>query len=303
MIDAERLLILREVARHGSKAGAARALSLSEPTVAHHLASLERQARVPLTARVGRVTRLTSAGEALLEHADAIAASLASAERAISQHADLSSGRLRIAAFTSYCAVALPSPLAQFARRYPGVEVGLVETETDDALALLAAGEVDVVIGFADDVTPAPRDIPVRMLESDEYLAVMPATHPAARRETVDVAALAHDTWISGCQRCRAHVHALADSGGFTPRVAFQTEDYVTVQRLVAEGLGVALLPRMALAASPEVAGIVTAPTSPTSYREVFLATPLEASAAARTFVGLLAPLREPAASEATTRA
>ncbi|WP_062070355.1 LysR family transcriptional regulator [Demequina sediminicola] len=290
MIDAERLLILREVSRHGSKAAAARALTLSEPTVAHHLAALERQAGVPLTTRVGRVTRLTSAGESLLEHANAIADSLASAERAIAQHADLSGGRLRIAAFTSYCAVALPSPLAQFARRYPGVEVGLVETETDDALALLAAGDVDLVIGFADDATPAPRDIAVKMLESDEYLAVMPATHPAARRPTIDVATLADDTWISGCQRCRAHLHALANAGGFTPQIAFQTEDYVTVQRLIAEGLGVALLPRMALAASPEVPGIVTAPTTPTSYREVFLAVPREASAAARTFAGLLAP-------------
>ncbi|GMA35906.1 LysR substrate-binding domain-containing protein [Demequina litorisediminis] len=290
MIDVDRLLLLREVARHGSKAAAARALSLAEPTVAHHLKALERRAGVPLTTRIGRVTRLTPAGEALLEHADAIAASLASAERALAQHADLSGGRLRIAAFTSFCAVALPSPLAQFARRYPGVDVGLVETETDDALALLDAGEVDLVIGFADDATPAPADLPVRMLESDEYLAVLPAGHAAARGRTVEIGALAEDTWISGCQRCRAHLHALAHAGDFVPQIAFQTEDYVTVQRLVAEGLGVALLPRMALAASPDVAGIVTAPTSPTSYREVFLALPRDASAAATAFAALLAP-------------
>ncbi|WP_159449604.1 LysR substrate-binding domain-containing protein [Demequina sp. NBRC 110057] len=289
MIDVERLLILREVARHGSKAAAARSLRLAEPTVAHHLKALERRAGVPLTTRIGRVTRLTPAGQALLEHADAIAASLASAERALAQHADLSGGRLRIAAFTSFCAVALPSPLAQFARRYPGVDVGLVETETDDALALLAAGEVDLVIGFADDATPAPTDVQVRMLDSDEYLAVLPTGHAAARSRAVDIGALADDTWISGCPRCRAHLHELATQGGFAPQIAFQTEDYVTVQRLVAEGLGVALLPRMALAASPDVAGIVTVPTLPTSYREVFLALPRDASSAATAFASLLA--------------
>ncbi|NTV40062.1 MAG: LysR family transcriptional regulator, partial [Demequinaceae bacterium] len=62
MIDVERLLILRAVARGGSKAAAARALGLSEPTVAHHLAALERGAGMALTARVGRVTKLTPAG-------------------------------------------------------------------------------------------------------------------------------------------------------------------------------------------------------------------------------------------------
>lgn len=290
MIDVERLLILREVARHGSKAAAARELQLSEPTVAHHLKALERRAGVALTTRVGRVTRLTPAGESLLLHADSIAESLASAERALAQHADLSGGRLRIAAFTSFCAVALPSPLAQFARRYPGVEVGLVETETDDALAMLQAGTVDLVIGFADDATPAPDDVPVRWLDHDEYLAVLPVTHEQARKTTVDIGSLSEDTWISGCQRCRAHLQALAAMGGFTPSIAFQTEDYVTVQRLVAEGLGVSILPRMALAASPDVPGIVTIPTSPSSYRKAFLALPREASAAAQTFADLLAP-------------
>ncbi|WP_084106503.1 LysR substrate-binding domain-containing protein [Demequina sp. NBRC 110056] len=290
MIDVERLLILREVARAGSKAGAARALGLAEPTVAHHLGALERRAGVPLTARHGRVTRLTPAGEALLEHAEAIATSLASAERALQAHADLGTGRLRIASFTSFCAVTLPAPLAQFARRYPGIEAGLVETETDDALALLEAGEVDLVIGFADDVTPPPAHLPIRWLDHDEYLAVLPATHPLARRETVDIAALAEETWISGCQRCRAHLQALAHAGGFEPQIAFQTEDYVTVQRLVAERLGVAILPRMALAASPEVAGIVTVATAPTSFREVFLALPREATPAATAFAELLAP-------------
>ena len=289
MIDVERLLILRAVAHEGSKAAAARALGLSEPTVAHHLAALERRAGVPLTARIGRVTRPTPAGEALLSHADAIAQSLASAERALHQHAELGTGRLRIAAFTSFCAVRLPSPLAEFSRRFPGIEIGLVETETDDALALLDAGEVDLVVGFSDTATPPPGHLPVRWLDHDEYLAVIPDGHAEARRRELEVSALAEDRWISGCQRCQAHLRACAGDAGFTPEVAFVTEDYVTVQRLVAEGLGVALLPRMALAASPDVAGIVTVPTAPPTYREVFLALPREPVPAAREFADLLA--------------
>lgn len=288
MIDVERLLILREVGRHGSKAAAARSLRLSEPTVAHHVDALERGAGVPLTVRVGRVTRLTPAGEALVEHADAIAASLESAERTLHGHADLQVGRLRIAAFNSFSAGTLPAPLAEFARNYPGVEVGLIEVETDDALALMHEGRADLVVGFADDATPVPDGLEVTWLDRDEYFVVLPETHPQARRRTVDMAGLGDEHWISGCARCRAHLVALAADAGFAPNIGFVTEDYVTTLKLVAEKLGVALLPRMAIDSSPTVAGVVTAPTRPQSYREIFLALPSEPAPAAVAFAELL---------------
>jgi len=288
MIDVDRLLLLREVARHGSKAAAARATGVSEPTVAHHLKALERRAGMALTLRAGRVTRLTPAGEALLEHADAIAISLENAERCLHRHADLQVGRLRIASFTSFSAMVLPGPLAQFARTYPGVEIGLIEVETDDALELLHEGRADLVIGFSDTATPAPGDVPLRWLTRDEYLVVVPESHPQARRSSVDIGSLSEERWISGCNRCRNHLVAEAAAAGFSPEIAFVTEDYVTTQRLIAERLGVALLPRMALDASPAVPGIVALPTSPESYREIFVATPAQAAPAAEAFASLL---------------
>ncbi|WP_062519003.1 LysR family transcriptional regulator [Demequina silvatica] len=288
MIDVERLLILREVARHGSKAAAARALQLSEPTVAHHLRALERRAGVPLTMRAGRVTRLTPTGEALVQHADAIAASLEDAERSLHRHADLQVGQLRIAAFTSFCATVLPRPLAQFAHTYPGVEIGLEETETDPALDLLRSGAADLVIGFSDAATPPPVDIPTVPLGRDEYLAILPETHPLAGRAAIDMGALAHERWISGCVRCRTHLVAHADEAGFVPHIAFVTEDYIAAQRLIAEGLGVALLTRMALDASPAIPGIVAVPTRPDTYRDIFLALPRDAAPAAEAFASLL---------------
>ncbi|WP_169746862.1 LysR family transcriptional regulator [Demequina gelatinilytica] len=288
MIDVERLLILREVARHGSKAAAARALQLSEPTVAHHLRALERRAGVPLTFRAGRVTRLTATGEALVAHADAIAASLEDAERALHHHSELRVGTLRIAAFTSFCATVLPRPLAQFARTYPGIEIGLEETETDPALALLREGSADLVIGFSDAATPPPLDMPTTPLGRDEYLAILPETHPLASRPAVDMAALADERWISGCIRCRTHLVAAAGEAGFEPHIAFVTEDYIAAQRLIAEGLGVALLTRMALDASPAIPGIVAVPTRAATYRDIFVALPASPAPAARAFAELL---------------
>ncbi|MDN4477962.1 LysR family transcriptional regulator [Demequina sp. SYSU T00039] len=288
MIDVERLLILREVARHGSKAAAARALTLSEPTVAHHLRALERRAGVPLTMRSGRVTRLTPTGEALLRHADSIAASLEDAERCLHRHSGLQVGRLRIATFTSFAATVLPRPLAMFARTYPGVEVGFEEKETDDALAMLRAGEADLAISFSDSATPAPEDLPLVELERDEYLAILPASHPLAGRDRIDLGSLADERWISGCVRCRTHLVAHAADAGFAPNIAFLTEDYVAAQRLIAEELGVALLPRMALDASPAIPGIVAIPTQPPTYRDIFVAMPAEPAPAAAAFAELL---------------
>ncbi len=288
MIDVERLLILREVSRHGSKAAAARALQLSEPTVAHHLRALERRAGVPLTMRAGRVTRLTPTGVALLQHADSIAASLEDAERCLHRHSDLQVGHLRIAAFTSFCATVLPRPLAQFARTYPGVEIGLEETETDPALDLLREGAADLVIGFSDSATPPPEDFPTVPLGRDEYLAILPETHPLASRTSIELGGLDQERWISGCLRCRTHLFAHAQDAGFSPNIAFVTEDYTAVQRLIAEGLGVGLLPRMALDASPAIPGIVAVPTRPATFRDIFLALPRDASPAARAFASLL---------------
>lgn len=288
MIDVERLLILRAVARHGSKAAAARALGVAEPTVAHHLRALARSANVPLTVRAGRVTQLTPAGQALLEHADAIAVSLDNAERALHQHAELSVGRLQIAAFTSFASMELPAPLALFARTYPGVEIGLVEAETDDALALLRSGAADLVIGFADTATPPPSGLPLTWLKHDEYFTVLPEAHAEARGPYADMAALSGDRWISGCNRCQNHLNAQAAEAGFTPEIAFVTEDYVTAQHLVANYLGVALLPRMAIDASPPVPGIVTLPSNPATYREIFVTAGNDPAPAALAFAAML---------------
>ena len=239
--------------------------------------------------RAGRVTKLTPGWRgARSQHADAIAISLDDAERCLHRHSALSVGRLRIAAFTSYSAMALPAPLALFARTYPGVEIGLIEMETDEALELLRDGDADLVIGFADTATPAPVDLPLTWLARDEYFAVLPEAHAEARHRHVSISALADERWISGCQRCQNHLHAQAAEAGFTPEIAFVTEDYVTTQHLVAEYLGVALLPRMAIDASPPVPGIVTLPTNPATYREIFVTPGHDPAPAALAFASML---------------
>src|SRR5918912_1391421 len=101
MLDVKRLRILREVALRGSFSAAADALYLSQSAVSQQVATLEREAGMPLLTRGNGRPQLTDAGEALLSHADAVIARLEEAERELAAIGGLQSGRLRLASFPS----------------------------------------------------------------------------------------------------------------------------------------------------------------------------------------------------------
>ena len=250
MLDVRRLQMLRAVAREGSLSGAARALGYTQPAVSHHIARLEDELGTALLTRLGRGVQLTDAGLALVDHADAVLARLGAAEEEVAAIAGLRAGRVRIAAFPSGCATLMAGALSRLRNAHPGVEVSFVEAEPPDALPLLRRGDADIVIGFTYAAVGDrdPRDFTTIPLLRDPSHAVLPPDHPgAASGDPVELATLADETWIAGCERCRAHLmHATADAG-FAPRIDFATDDHLTVQSLIAAGLGVSLLPALAL--------------------------------------------------------
>lgn len=259
------MLVFREVARAGSLAGAARALGWTQPAVSQQVRRLERELSVALVVRLARGVDLTEAGETLLRHADAVAARVAAAGEEIAALADLRAGRVRLAAFPSASATLVPAALAGLRERHPQVDVRLTEVEPPDGLARLHAGEDDlaVVFGFAEE-PGGETDLTEVALLDDPLLAVLPRTHPAARADGVALDELAGERWIAGCERCRSHLLARAAAAGFVPDVHHSTDDYVVVQHLVEAGLGVALLPGLALRATrlPGVA-VVALPAEP----------------------------------------
>jgi molybdate transport repressor ModE-like protein len=259
VLDVRRLQVLRAVAREGSLSAAARALGYTQPAISHHVARLEEEVGTALLTRLGRGVRLTDAGVALVEHADAVLSRLSAAEEEVASIAGLRAGRVRLAAFPSAGATLLAGALTRVRAAHPGVEVRFAEAEPEDALPLLRAGELDLVLSFAYPAVGAPdgRDLVTEPLLHDPSHAVVPANHPAAADgPPLALADLAHDTWIAGCERCRRHLLHQAGQEGFAPRVDFATDDHLTVQSLVAAGLGVSLLPALALRAArrPDVA-------------------------------------------------
>ena len=267
-MDLTRLRVLAAVAREGSVTGAARALHYAQPSVSHHLARLEAEVGVPLTERHGRGVRLTAAGRLLAARAEEILGRVGAAREELDALVSLSAGRVRLAAFPSALATLVPDVVGRLAREHPGLGVGLVEAEPPEALDALRRGAVDVALVFEHDRSPLDTDglraVPVL---AEELFLVRPGAdpYPGAHDDTrddpkseaaassvegpADLAPLADAAWIAGCERCRADLVGRCERAGFTPRVAFETDDYVAVQALVASGVGVSLLPALALRA------------------------------------------------------
>ena len=248
VFDATQLLIFDAVARHASMSGAARDLGYTQPAISHAIRRLERDVGAALVTRGTRGVLLTEAGERLAAHAQVVLTVMRAARRELDDLATAATGRVRLAAFPSAAAMLVPPLLARLRERRPGLEVEVVHADPDEALALVRGGGADVAMAFTyPDQTPTPG-IATRTLFDDEVCAVVSVTDAAATGP-LDLSRLAARPWIAGCPRCRSHLVELCDRAGFTPRIMHATDDYVAAQALVAAGLGVTLLPALALAA------------------------------------------------------
>jgi molybdate transport repressor ModE-like protein len=249
-MDPRRLLVFREVARSGSLAAAARALGWTQPAVSQQVRKLESETGTPLVVREGRGVALTEAGRVLLRHAEAVADRLAAAEQEVAALTGLAAGVVRLVSFPTAAAVLVPPALAALRSRAPGLRVHFDELEPPEAEAAVRRGDADLAILFRheDDDDPVPGDLLREPLARDPVRVVV----PVGRTGVGELAELRDEPWIAGCVRCRRHLLRCAARAGFVPDVRFATDDHVVVQRLVARGLGVALLPAWALAASSQ---------------------------------------------------
>jgi DNA-binding transcriptional LysR family regulator len=275
MLNVNRLRILREVAARGSFSAAAQSLSYTQSAVSQQIATLEAETGTLLVERRPRGLRLTPAGQALVEHTDAIMARLESAEAELASIAGLGGGRLRMASFPTAGATLMPLAVAEFSVRHPGVELTLAEGEPEEMAPRLRDGEFDLGLLFRFPGVGAGFDglHTTDLLEDPLYLA-LPREHRLAERRTLRLADLAGEAWVqtSADSPCARHVVRSCHAAGFEPRVSFESDDYLTVQGLVAAGVGVALIPRLALSGvRDDIAVRELSPSSP--VRHVLAAT------------------------------
>ncbi len=250
MLNVHRMSILREVAARGGIAAAAEALYLTPSAVSQHMAALEREAGTQLLERMGRGVRLTPAGERLVDHTERVLAVLEEAEADLSDISHGVAGRLRICAFPTAARALLAPALALLRDRHPRLELAMTDLEPEESIPLLKVREIDVVVTYEFDHLPVPEDPGVErhvLMSEPIYLAV-PASHPLAAGP-VAVADFKTEEWVVGREGApfMEVTRSVGHEAGFEPKLNLQSNDYQVILACVAQGLGVTLVPPLAL--------------------------------------------------------
>ncbi len=237
MLDLHRLRLLQEFAARGSIARTAAVLGYTPSAVSQQLAALEREAGTALLDRSARRAELTDAGRRLAGHAERILAMVEEAETDLSTEAQEPAGRVVATAFPS-AAIAFAPALARSLRTHPRLTLVLRQTPAREGLRQVRSGEVDVAI--VDDWTS-------RLAEEIELGgSILTCYHP------VDLRALRHEPWLAAPagEPSRQAVDRLLAAVGVAPPVLSEFEGMSTIVSLVARGIGIAILPRLGVAAA-----------------------------------------------------
>jgi LysR family hydrogen peroxide-inducible transcriptional activator len=236
------------VARTGSFTRAAQHEHLAQPSLSQQIRKLEDELGTKLFDRLGRRVRLTQLGEAFLPRAEEILRQVAAARLEIQEMAGAEQGKLVIGAIPTIAPYFLPSCLADFARKFPRVQVSVIEEVTDELLNRIHDGTVDLAL----------LALPVRAahclcheLFRERLFVVVPATHRLASSSEVQLKNIENDPFLllkeghcfrentlSACTRARVKPNVIFESGQFT-----------TILAMVSSGSGVSVVPEMAVEA------------------------------------------------------
>lgn len=251
MLEVRRLRLLRELSRHGTIAATARVCSLTPSAVSQQLALLEREVGSPLLIRDGRRLVLTEVARVLVTHTEQVLADLEAAEAGVAELSSTVQGVLTVAAFPTAARALVPAAIARCRAAHPDLRMRLTEQQqAAEAIDALKAGDVDVALVYSYNLLPRVRvpGVTTEKLLTEPLLAALPASvrvpdGPIALEE------LAEQPWIAP-QRdddLRLMLERACGLVGFAPALDYTSSDYTVIFALVEAGLGVSLVPRLAL--------------------------------------------------------
>ena len=287
MLDERRIDMLLAVAEHGSFTRAAAALSFTPSAISQQMGLLERDAQAVLFERSARGVRLTESGTVLVAHADAMRRRFIDLRAEIAAITETKGGRMAFGSFpTATAAIAAPA-IAEFQRSHADIDLQLVDGEPYESAARLRTRELDLALVFHLDSWPVamdyegtlvarPDELEILPLFDDPFLLLLPADHRlAASKEEVELVDLAEERIIGspvGCAPWGVDLeHVCAQAGiELMFSAAYRSADFQAQQALVANGLGISLLPRLASGALRD--DVVVRPLMNAPVRHVSLA-------------------------------
>ena len=234
------------VAELGSFSRAAEHSHVSQPSLSQQILKLEAELGARLFDRLGRSVRLTDAGKSFLPRARAVLRELEAARGDVSESKDSVSGHISVGVIPTVAPYFLPPVLAAFSKQYPDAAVSIIEEITPVLLERLRAGSLDLAI----------LALPVRGHEfeslpllTESFYAALPVRHRLARRKTIGLSDLRKEPFLllrdGHC--FRENAVAACDRARVSPRVVFESGQFSSLLGLVRAGVGVSLVPAMAV--------------------------------------------------------
>ena len=296
MLNLTRVRVLVELDRRGTMAAVADELGYTPSAISQQLTQLEREAGRALLEKAGRGLRLTDAGRLLAERGRELIAQAESVEAELTALEGVA-GTLRIAAYQTAARHLVVPAIRALRDRHPALDCRVADLDAEQALPLLRAAELDLVVAEEYEHAPRPRypDLERHELLDDELVLVLPKTHPAARRRgRVKLEDLAAERWATAYPNTAYSemlVRVCRLRGGFEPDVRHRVNDMETLLELAAGGLAVVLAPSMG---RPERHGglVVRRVDGPRVSRSVFAATRAGAVAGRPAVAALLEAMR-----------
>ncbi|MBK8092868.1 MAG: LysR family transcriptional regulator [Verrucomicrobiaceae bacterium] len=238
-----------EIARQRSFTRAAERLRMAQPALSQQMKNLEAELRTALLVRGRKETHLTAAGQAFLPKAEKLLQDAEDAKRAVSDLLELRGGRLTMAAIPSVSACLLPEVIRAFRRLHPDVRLQVMEESSERVAELVEAGRAD--IGFLQ--LPASKSIfEHRRIITEPFVLLAPVGHTAAKQDEVALRSLAGEFFVFYKGRARDTALEACRKAGFEPRIACESGELETVRALVAAGLGLAIIPKLAASNLPK---------------------------------------------------
>jgi LysR family transcriptional activator of glutamate synthase operon len=236
-----------EVARVEHVTEAAANLHVAQSAVSRQIANLEDELGVELFFREGRNVKLTPVGKIFLDHMEIALGEIEKGVQSVQEYLNPETGLIRIGFPNSLAAKTLPSVISAFRDEHPNIGFKLKQGTNRDLKDLVIQGDIDIAF-----VSPVPLNedkINGHVFFTENMMALVSLHHPLAERTTIRLKDLRRDSFVIFRQgyAMRELVLDACAQIGFEPKIAFEGEDIDTIRGLVAAGLGVSLLPEVAI--------------------------------------------------------
>lgn len=257
------LQVFVAVVEQGSFTKASSALSMTQSAVSHIIQSLENELETRLLIRNRSGVKLTESGERVLFHARHILTHSQSILQELQDLKGIGPATVRIGSFPSVSAHLLPALISDFQARFPAVTLLHLDGTNQEVRHWIYSGAVHA--GF---VSLPDDEFETTPLLEDEMLLLVPKQHPLAKQSSISVEMLRHESFIMTKGGCEAFILKLL--APVPPDIRYEVKETATILKMVEQGLGITILPRLALPV--ELKGISVLSLEPRRFRQLGLA-------------------------------